>query len=100
MLQHARLAYGKCNGFGLVRYVDKRFPEVAATVTAEVLRANVPSNPAADHSPMPPSAAFPTISGGGFRQEPPSEADAQSKDALKEGMLERKLNLESVLRSL
>jgi hypothetical protein len=100
MLQHARLAYGKCNSFGLVRYVDKRFPEVSATVTAEVLRANAPSNLPTDHSPPPPFATFPTISGGGFRREPHSESEVLFKDASKEGMLERKLNLESVLRSL
>jgi hypothetical protein len=75
MLQHARLAYGKCNSFGLVRYVDKRFPEVSATVTAEVLRANAPSNLPTDHSPPPPFATFPTISGGGFRREPHSESE-------------------------
>ncbi|KAJ9113617.1 hypothetical protein QFC22_005925 [Naganishia vaughanmartiniae] len=96
---HARLAYGKCNGFGLVRYVDKRFPEVAATVTAEGLRANAPSNFPYGQSPQLASAAFPTVSGGGLRPEPLSESDALSKDAMKEGMLERKLNLESVLRS-
>ncbi|KAJ9096765.1 hypothetical protein QFC21_005035 [Naganishia friedmannii] len=97
--RHARSAYGKCNGFGLVRYVDQQFPEVAVVVTAEVLRTNPVTNVSHEQSSLQPSTAFSAMSDGGLRLEPLFESDVRPKDALKEGMLERKSNLESVLRS-
>ncbi|KAJ9105540.1 hypothetical protein QFC19_003522 [Naganishia cerealis] len=86
---HAKLAYSKCNGYALVRYVDERFPEVAAVGTAADR----------ESSALPASVDFSAVSGGGFRSEPPPENDTMSTEASKQGVLERKLNLESVLRS-
>lgn len=84
--------------------MDKHFPEVAAAVVAaQVPLANPSSNNCHIQSSLQSSTASPAITGGGLKTEPLFESDVLGKDALKEGkegMLERKLNLESVLRSL
>lgn len=100
--QHARAAYARCNGFGLVRYTDELFPEAVASLESPSRSPWLSDNPAARTCESIPGDSC--ADRCEIHDESVSESqalpDATGKDGSKESMLERKLSLESVLRSL